>query len=159
MPHPLSLEAQRETWLATVQRIMPDDCWNWPWCKTPAGYGQIRVDGRNDYAHRVYYKRLRGAIPQGHQIDHLCRNRACCNPAHLEAVTERENQRRGLGWSGINARKTHCPRGHEYTTENTDGRPSRYGRWCKACKRLSDKAYRTRKRDQAVSEARKRGER
>ncbi|MGO3650436.1 HNH endonuclease signature motif containing protein [Agrococcus casei] len=85
-------------------------------------------------AHRFAYADSRGAIPEGLEIDHLCRNRSCVNPKHLEAVSKRENLARGYAVPAINARKTHCKRGHEFTAENT----YRWGssRICRACKRL-----------------------
>jgi hypothetical protein len=72
------------------------------------------------------YSAVKGAIPDGLHIDHLCRNRACCHPDHLEAVTPRENVRRG-----VRSQVTHCPKGHEYTPENTKVKRGR--RNCRAC--------------------------
>mgnify|MGYP001009386135 CR=1 FL=1 len=83
------------------------------------GYGRIKIDGVVHGAHRVMYTAFVGPIPGGLQIDHLCRNRACVNPAHLEAVTSSENKRRGSSPAAINARKTRCNHGHLYTPENT----------------------------------------
>lgn len=94
-----------------VRRVapQPSGCWQWTGPRLPSGYGTF---GRRNYAHRFAYETRHGAIPPGQEIDHLCRNRGCVNPAHLEPVTSRENQLRGNGFSGRNARKTHCKRGH-----------------------------------------------
>jgi hypothetical protein len=72
-------------------------CWNWTGARTPKGYGQIRlVGGTTAYTHREAYMAYVGQIPEGLHLDHLCRNRSCFNPEHLEPVTPRENARRGL---------------------------------------------------------------
>lgn len=85
-------------------------------------------------AHRVAFELIRGCIPNGLVLDHLCRNRGCVNPDHLEPVTFRENIMRGVGYTAQQARKTHCRHGHEFTVENTY--VWRGGRICRTCRRI-----------------------
>lgn len=112
-------------------------CWLWVASRIPNGYGNIKVAGRMQLAHRVSYEMTRGPIPDGLVLDHLCRNRACVNPAHLEAVTFRENVLRGAGYTAEQARKTHCKNGHEFTAENTY--VWRDQRHCRACNRIRNR--------------------
>jgi len=119
-----------------------EGCWVWTAAKTRWGYGYVRFDGRNQHAHRVAYKLLKGQIPENRELDHLCRNRACVNPEHLEAVSRRTNLLRGEGVSAVHAAKTHCVNGHEFTPENTyEWRGTRN---CKVCREAA-----TARRDRA----------
>lgn len=112
-----------------VQRTA-DGCWQVK--PGPNGYGVLGVEGRTLYAHRYVYERLVGPIPAGLVIDHLCRNRACCNPEHLEPVTQRENCLRG---ARAGSRVPECKRGHAYDDENTALTGQGY-RYCRTCQRL-----------------------
>lgn len=106
-------------------------CWEYDGPHTLNGYVQV---GRNLLGHRVIWEHINGPIADGLHIDHLCRNRGCFNPQHLEPVTPRENLMRGASLSAQNAAKTHCVNGHEFTEANTYYRPDRFGRICRTCR-------------------------
>lgn len=109
-------------------------CWLWLGYVDGAGYGQVRHEGRTTCAHLAVYRELRGEHST-EDLDHRCRVRSCVNPEHLEPVSHRENMRRGSGFAGENARKTHCKRGHEFTAENTREH-GKGNRACKLCEKL-----------------------
>jgi hypothetical protein len=116
---------------------LAEPCWLWM-ASTRYGYGQFAIgDGRIPAAYRVAYEWANGPTPPGSHLDHLCRNRLCVNPSHLQPVSCGENILRGVGPSAKNLRKTHCVRGHEFTPENTRilRRFSRKGRVSRVCKR------------------------
>lgn len=108
------------------------------------GYGRFLLNGRKVVAHRFAYEVVRGPIPEGLELDHLCRVTSCVNPAHLEAVTHRENLRRGPQGRGsaVMSAKTHCPQGHPYDEVNTYV-TKQGGRQCRTCTRLRSRARRT----------------
>lgn len=112
-------------------------CWLWGSHIDEDGYGRIGAGGGRGsmlLAHCVSWGMLRGVIPFGLKLDHLCRNRACANPDHLEPVTNKVNILRGVGAGALNARKTHCPQGHAYTEENTYRGPEHARRrQCRTC--------------------------
>jgi hypothetical protein len=116
--------------------LEPDTgCWLWLGAVKRNGYGGLRHDGVNLYAHRVSYECHRGPIPIGLELDHLCRVRHCINPDHLEPVTHSQNVRRGTAGSAVavlQRMKTHCPAGHPYDEANTYQYKQK--RQCRACK-------------------------
>ena len=113
-------------------------CWIWLGKRGWGGYGQICINRITRPIHRVFYEERHGPIPDGLVTDHLCRNILCVNPAHLEIVTSKENTLRGIGPTAINARKTHCKRGHPLSGDNLF--PSRKGwRICKTCQQASNR--------------------
>lgn len=117
-----------------------DDCWIWQGSKDKDGYGKLQVEKKTWRAHRLSYILFNGDIPFGKVIDHLCSNMDCVNPEHLEAVTQGENIKRGKTGQN-NKTKTHCPRGHEYSKENTRITPKGQ-RVCRECMRLWQKRWR-----------------
>lgn len=114
-----------------------DGCWLWTGASTQ-GYGDVGIDGKTRKAHRVAWELSGRTLDPSLTLDHLCRNRACVNPDHLEQVTNRENLLRGTSPSAVHARKTHCPWGHEYTPENTTIRANG-ARRCKACREAANR--------------------
>lgn len=141
---------RRPAWDRFMEKvsIAPSGCLEWTGGLNGSGYGQFYVGMEKNpntgkgYAHRWAYEHFVGAIPEGLHLDHLCRNRKCCNPNHLQPVTMLENIRRGVGPSSRNARKTHCPKGHEYSGDNLYEHPRKNMRYCRTCNRARAQAAR-----------------
>lgn len=127
------------------------DCWLWTAERSHDGYPRFNLSGSERvYAHRFAYEQMVAPIPDGLELDHLCRVRHCVNPAHLEPVTGLVNQHRSpLTLTSVNAAKTHCPRGHPYEGDNLLTRAT--GRVCRECKRALDREsqrrYRAKKKE------------
>lgn len=126
---------QWSTRLSSVDYVVDagTGCWVWQRSVTRGGYGHLRESGRMQYAHRLYYERLRGPIPAGLQLDHLCRNPRCVNPEHLEPVTSQENTLRGNTIAARRKAQSQCIRGHPFTEANTIARGR--NRACRKCQR------------------------
>lgn len=123
----------------------PHECWPWVRAMNRYGYGKFGmppVESGGKWttvgAHRIAYELTRGEIPDGLQIDHLCRVRHCVNPFHMEPVTLVENVRRGMAGHACGPQKTHCLRGHERTPDNLDKKRS-----CRTCQKLRKRRVRS----------------
>lgn len=126
--------------------VTDNGCWQWTAKLMSHGYAEISWNGQRWTAHRVSYLLHKGDIPEGCEIDHLCGNRACVNPDHLEAVPHRVNSARG----NLKRRKTHCKNGHPLSGENL--LITAQGRWCRACnnRRSKEWAEANRERSNAI---------
>jgi hypothetical protein len=116
-----------------LSKVAMGDCWEWLASFNTDGYGAAWYENKQQQAHRAVYKILVGPIPEGMQLDHLCNNRSCVNPNHLEVVDAWENNFRSQSFTAKNIKKTHCIHGHEFTDENTYIHPQRGHRHCRAC--------------------------
>jgi hypothetical protein len=122
-------------------QIMPSGCWEWTGLRDKNGYGKLTIKSRRPapfMAHRLAYEHVHGAIPAGMFVCHTCDNPPCCNPDHLWIGSNRDNQLDASAKGRLpnrNREKTHCPRGHEYSPENTY--QGKRGRFCRACNRAA----------------------
>lgn len=114
--------------------LVVNNCWEWQGCITSGGYAKFK----RDYLHRLMYELFFGNIPEGLEIDHLCRNRRCVNPIHLQAVTRRVNVLRGISLSAQQARRTHCIRGHPLFGLNL-AKGAKGKRQCRICRNVSSR--------------------
>ena len=125
--------------------VTESGCWIWEGRLSPDGYAQTELMNGNRRVHRILYEVYRGPIPQGLTLDHLCRVRCCVNPGHLEIVSRGENTLRGFAPPAVNARKTHCRMGHEFTLENTSLRKDG-SRNCKVCNLAISRRWKQKRR-------------
>ena len=130
--------------------IQENGCWDWVGALSPLGYGSATgSDGKTRKAHRVIYERVKGAIPAGLELDHLCRNPSCVNPDHLEPVSHRENCRRGNQGLYLKS-KSHCHKGHALTPDNLlPGALRRGSRSCRKCHNDRNRSARLAQREAA----------
>src|SRR3970040_2061118 len=124
-----------------VRKDAKTGCWKWIAASTGNGYGQFTWENRQQGAHRVAYSSLVGKIPEGLELDHLCRTRLCVNPSHLEAVTRKVNHSRSdITQSALLAKRTQCSNGHEYKEGSfrirIDNRQGKRSRVCISCERM-----------------------
>lgn len=132
-----------------LAKVIVDDngCWLWRSRMGANGYGieKSHLTGKHTTAHRAIYEYFVGPIPDGLELDHLCRVRHCVNPSHMEPVTHAENNRRGESVTAINAAKTECIRGHSFNEANTYVNPGSGSRGCRICRRDGDRQARIRR--------------
>ena len=144
---------KRENFLKCITIQDKKSCWEWQCALSKKGYGSCSTKTGSTTAHRLSYIFFRGRVPKKMVIDHLCRNRKCVNPNHLEIVTNKENILRGFGACATYARQTHCMRGHQYDSGNMVMRKDKKGteRVCIICERIRAKKYREENPDKIKS--------
>lgn len=157
------LERLAEIWPKGIVSITieTNGCWIWNGYLTYQGYGAVMVDGKTHRAHRYYWSLLRGPIEKELVIDHLCRNKRCVNPEHLEPVTVQVNTLRGDGPTAKNAQKTHCKNGHPLAGDNLYLRGGKQNeRACRLCRKTAalDSQKRARRNSHILKDAESRAE-
>ena len=144
------LEQISDHYIKSRIKIDENGCWIWQRQIGRHGYALVSDKVTSYRMHRQSYMFYKGEIPKGLVLDHLCRNKPCINPEHLEPVTNRENVLRGVGISAVNAKKTHCSRGHELSGDNLYIAPKDGSRKCRACKALNWPKYRENRKYKAI---------
>lgn len=143
--------SEESRFLLRIEACRTDGCWIWDRSLQGDGYGYFhRTNGGSTYAHIVSWERVNGPVPEGMELDHLCREPRCFNPEHLEAVSHQVNVLRGVGVAARRATQTHCVAGHEFTEENTYIL-SGY-RNCRTCHKRRSREWWERKRSQLTKE-------
>lgn len=135
--------SRKRTFEHFFERQQNDGCWLWIGAKQSTKnlvYGVYRESGKLRRAHLVYWERIKGKVPEGLELDHLCRNTLCVRPEHLEPVTHKVNVFRGVSPGALNAKKTHAPCGHPYSGQDGERR------YCKPCRTKWHREYYHRKR-------------
>lgn len=140
-------------YLLSLRRIDPNGCWTWTGRLDEEGYGRVKLRGQTWVVHRLFHEIFGSHVSVDLVIDHLCDNRACCNPAHHRQSTRSENSKRAKHYVGIhhhNGGRTHCRRGHLLLGHNCIYRWSHNGtrlaRVCRTCLNIRRRAYRARRR-------------
>ena len=131
--------------VSVVKFFNNSPCWEWTAAKNIYGYGISRINGvKTQFAHRLVYGMFVELAPDHLVCDHLCRNRACMNPAHIELTSPGENVLRGEGLCAQNKEKTHCKRGHPFDPSNTYWKKTRtgIGRRCRQCHNEGERSRR-----------------
>lgn len=141
-PEPRLCLTERQERRLWVRIDTAGPCWEWAGCHVD-GYGKVSTGGRTWRIHRLVWTLLVGPVPDNLVLDHLCRNRGCCNPDHLEPVEQRQNLLRAPTVTAMWAARTHCESGHEYTPKNTRIEPDG-ARRCRTCRRDRARADRRR---------------
>ena len=130
-----------------LKKLRESPCWEWPATLGHNGYAQRFKDGKNIRIQRVVYEAVIEDIPEGLVTDHLCRNRKCVNPFHIEPVTSKVNILRGESFCAKNKRKTHCKQGHPFSGSNLLFNKKKNGRDCRKCANAAQARFRKRRKE------------